>query len=149
MIDFRKKLYNKYVSENYDITDDSIVLFECAIKRCTISNEKYNIPFIKKAISYLEQKNNVDYNIINKWLGYYNIELLNDEVFGNNKYSDKEMYYLKKAKTLDELKEMDELYALFDSYSKNKKQNLDILFFINWNNSPSEFTTSSPCIPNI
>ena len=64
-------------------------MFKYAIEKCTINNETLNIPFIKKAIYYLEQKNNPDYNLINNWLNYFNVNLLSENIYGNNKYSER------------------------------------------------------------
>ena len=124
LIDYRKKLYSIYISGINGIDDEVITMFKCAIEKCTFDNEKYNIPFIKKAISYLEQKNNPDYNLINEWLNRYNKDLLNPDRYGNNKYSDRELYYLKKAKIFDEINNIENLSRLLDDYRKEEKQNL-------------------------
>ena len=130
LLDFRKKLYSIFISGDSGIDDDVIKMFKIAIEKCTLNNQKYNIPFIKKAIYYLEQKNNIDYNEINWWLDCYNVDLLNDNVFGNNKYSDRELYYLKRAKSYDETKKLELLKQLLFQYKNEKKQNEEIVFFI-------------------
>lgn len=130
LLDFRKKIYSTFISGDSGIDDDVIKMFKIAIEKCTLNNQKYNIPFIKKAIYYLEQKNNVDYDEINWWLDCYNVDLLNDSVFGNNKFSDRELYYLKRAKSYDETKKLDLLKQLMPQYENEKKQNEEIVFFI-------------------
>ncbi len=132
LLDYRKKLYSVFINGDNGIDDEVIVMFKCAIEKCTFNAEKYNIPFIKKAIFFLEQKNNVDYNEINNWLDYFNISMLSDTAYGNNKYSDKEMYYLKKAKALDVIGKIEELKKLFLLYNEEEKQNDDIIFFIKY-----------------
>lgn len=132
LIDYRKKLYSTFIAGNHGMDDDAVTMFKYAIERCTLENNKLNIPFIKKAIYYLEQKNNPDYNMINDWLSYYDIELLNDKIYGNNKYSDREMYYLKKSKTLDLLNKEEDLIELLSNYTQEKNKNDEILFFIKY-----------------
>lgn len=131
LIDYRKKLYATFITGNNGMTDDVIIMFRYAIEKCTLDNQKLNIPFIKKAIYYLEQKSNPNYNEINKWLDYYDIDSLNNSVHGNNKYSDRELYYLKKAKVLDLLNKEDELEKLLNKYINNNKNN-EIVFFIKY-----------------
>lgn len=131
LIDYRKKLYSTFITGEYGMDDDTIIMFKYVIEKCTLENPKYNIPFIKKAIYYLEQKNNPDYNMINDWLNYYDTSILNDKIYGNNKYSDREMYYLKKSKTLDLLNKEEDLEKLLSDYM-HEKENVDILFFIKY-----------------
>lgn len=132
LIDYRKKLYSTFITGERGMDDDAITMFKYAIEKCTLENPKFNIPFIKKAIYYLEQKNNPDYNMINDWLNYYDIELLNDKIYGNNKYSDREMYYLKKSKILDLLNKEEDLKKLLLDYNQEKNKNDEILFFIKY-----------------
>lgn len=143
LIDYRKKLYSTFITGEHGINDDVIIMFKYAIEKCTMNNEKFNIPFIKKTIYYLEQKNNPDYSLINNWLDYYDINLLNDSVYGNNKYSDREMYYLKKAKTLDLLKREEELKKLLFRYNQEKNKNSEIFFFIKYHICHLNFVNAS------
>lgn len=131
LIDYRKKLYATFITGNNGMTDDAIIMFKYAIEKCTLENLKLNIPFIKKAIYYLEQKSNPDYNEINKWLNYYDVDSLSNSVYGNNKYSDRELYYLKKAKVLDLINKEEELENLLNEYINNN-QNNEIIFFIKY-----------------
>ena len=131
LIDYRKKLYSTFIIGEHGMDDAAIIMFKYAIEKCTLENPKFNIPFIKKAIYYLEQKNNPDYNMINNWLNYYDVNLLNNEVYGNNKYSDKELYYLKKAKILDLLNKKEDLEKILFDYTQ-EQGNDEILFFIKY-----------------
>lgn len=131
LIDYRKKLYAIFITGNNGMSDDVIVMFKYAIEKCTLENSKLNIPFIKKAVYYLEQKSNPNYDEINNWLNYYDVDSLNNSVYGNNKYSDKELYYLKKAKVLDLINKEDELETLLSEYINNN-QNNEIIFFIKY-----------------
>lgn len=133
LIDYRKKLYSTFITGDNGIDEDVVIMFKYAIEKCSLKKSKLNIPFIKKAIQYLEKKNEPDYNEINEWLNYYDVESLNDIKYGNNKYSDLELYYLKKAKVLDLLNKENDLEELLAKYNKsNNNPNYEIVFFIKY-----------------
>lgn len=132
LIDYRKKLYSTYIQGSIGINDNVIKMFKCAINYCTVENERLNIPFIKKAIYYLEQKNNIDYLQLDEWLNYYKVELLNTVLYENNKFTDRELYYLKKAKVLDMLNNEQRLNTLIEMYENEEKVNQDVMFFIKY-----------------
>lgn len=142
LINYRKMLYSTFITGDHGINDDAVIMFKYAIEKCTINNETLNIPFIKKAIYYLEQKNNPDYNLINNWLNYFNVNLLSENIYGNNKYSDKDMYYLKKAKILDLLNKTNELKDLFLKYNQELQIKADIIFFIKYHICRNLFNNS-------
>lgn len=142
LIDYRKKLYATFITGNNGMTDDVIIMFKYAIEKCTLENLKLNIPFIKKAVYYLEQKSNPNYNEINEWLNYYDVDSLNNSVYGNNKYSDRELYYLKKAKVLDLINKEDDLENLLNEYINNN-QNNEIIFFIKYHICRLNFVNSN------
>lgn len=142
LINFRKKLYSKFIVEKLEINDDILDLFKCAIDKCTFDNANYNLPFIKRAITYLEQRDCVDYNLINDWLNLCDDSKLNNNKYGNNKYTDYELFYLKKAKALDELNKEEELRELLKRY-EDKNGNDSIQFFIKYHLCKLYFSNSS------
>ncbi len=129
-IDYRKRVFDYFCKRNEKVTSDNINLIETAITECSAENKKLDINFIKLGLKFYEDK--TDYANALKWVNYYDCSILNKDRFGKNRYSDYDLFYLKKSKYLQFLNKKEVLLELEKQYINSGTCDKEVVFFIKY-----------------
>ncbi|MCF7930456.1 MAG: hypothetical protein K9L02_02980 [Acholeplasmataceae bacterium] len=141
-IKLRKLVFEIFIQQKkYEITSDILQIFEKIVQISTIAEEKLNIVFIRQAIKYIKSQDIINYDTLLTWLTYYPVNLLNDELYGNQKYSESDLYHYDRFKCYCELGKIDEAYELYSETIKKIKNN-ELATFVKYNMCKMLFSTN-------
>lgn len=129
----RKAVYDIYIKNKiFNLNKDVLCIFEKIINSSNKGEEKLNLVFIRLGINYLKNEKPINCVELHKWLTYFPVQYLNHEPYGEQKYSEYDLYYYDLFKCICELEVIQNVEIHYPEIIENIK-NEELINFTKYN----------------